>query len=315
MRLVFAGTPEFAAVLLRSLLERGHDLGAVYTQPDRPAGRGRRIEMSAVKRVALEHDLEVHQPRSLRDPQAQAELLALAPELMVVVAYGLLLPQTVLSIPERGCVNVHASLLPRWRGAAPIQRAIQAGDEYSGVCIMRMEATLDTGPVVRRARVRIEPDDTAGTLHDRLATLGSQALDEALNDIATNRAVETEQDHAKATYAHRITKEEGRIDWSEPAATIERKVRAFNPWPVCFTASDAESGEERLRIWHCSVLEDMDSAGTTPGTVVQAGADGFAVATGEGALLIDELQPAGKRRMRAADYLNAHPLRIGSRLR
>lgn len=309
LRLVFAGTPEFAVPCLQALIGAGYDLAAVYTQPDRPAGRGRKLQQSPVKALALEQGIPVCQPLSLkRDARARAELRDWAADLMVVVAYGLILPVSVLETPTLGCVNVHASLLPRWRGAAPIQRAVLAGDPVSGVCIMRMEAGLDTGPVYLRRQLELDAGETGGSLHDKLASLGAQALIEALPGIADGSLVPEPQDDASATYAHKLEKAEARIDWSQPALAIERQVRAFDPWPVAQTSLQGEI----LRIWSARAV-DREAAGAAPGGVVAADKAGILVATGAGTLLITRLQPPGKRPMAAADFLNARRL-DGSRL-
>lgn len=304
LRLVFAGTPEFAVPCLSALIEAGYEIAAVYTQPDRPAGRGRKLHQSPVKTLALTHGVPVCQPLSLkRDPGARAELRDWGADLMVVVAYGLILPVSVLETPRLGCINVHASLLPRWRGAAPIQRAVLAGDPVTGVCIMGMEAGLDTGPVYLRRELRIDPGETGGSLHDKLASLGAQALIEALPGIADGSLVPQPQDPAQATYAHKLDKAEAQIDWTQPALAIERQVRAFDPWPVAQTSLQGET----LRIWSARAA-DGSSAGAAPGEVVAADKTGIAVATGAGALLISRLQPPGKRPMDAADFLNARRL-------
>ncbi|NCA68853.1 MAG: methionyl-tRNA formyltransferase [Sphingobacteriia bacterium] len=312
LRVLFAGTPEFAVPTLSALLganateapEPPVRVLGVYTQPDRPAGRGRQLQASPIKRLALAHDLPVAQPESLKkDPAACERLHAFGADLLVVVAYGLLLPEAVLAAPRLGCVNVHASLLPRWRGAAPIQRAILAGDPETGVCIMRMAAGLDTGPVYHRLHTPIEPTDTGATLHDRLARLGARALLEALPGIADGSLVPRAQDEAQATYAHKLSKDEALIDWGQPAETIARRVRAFDPWPVAQT----RLGAETLRIWAAEA--DPETATTHPtGSVVGTSRAGIAVATGHGVLRITRLQPPGKRNMSAADYLLARTL-------
>ncbi len=303
-RIIFAGTPEFAVPSLAALINQRLQIVAVYTQPDRPAGRGQKLQMSPVKRLALDHALPVFQPESLKkEAGAVAELCALKADLMIVVAYGLLLPVAVLEAPRLGCVNVHASLLPRWRGAAPIQRAVLAGDSHSGVCIMGMEAGLDTGPVYHRVETPIAPHETGGTLHDRLATLGAQALCTALPGIFDSSTVPQPQDDALATYARKLTKEEALIDWSLPADTIERQIRAFNPWPVAYTHLDGAV----LRIWDAEA--DLQTlASSTPGTVMTTGRTAITVATGQGTLRITRLQPSGKKLMTAGDYLNARHL-------
>jgi methionyl-tRNA formyltransferase len=274
---------------------------AVYTQPDRPAGRGRRLEPSPVKRRALASSLPVCQPASLKDPAAQATLAGWDADLLVVAAYGLILPQGVLDAPHRGCVNIHASLLPRWRGAAPIQRALLAGDTQTGISIMRMEPGLDTGPVYRFAPMTIDAADTAGSLTARLADLGAKALMDALPGILDGSTSATAQDATAATYARKVTKDEAQIDWTQGAAVIARGVRAFDPWPVAQT----RLGSEVLRIWSAQALDASDDPQVEAGRVVATGPAGIDVATGDGRLRITELQAPGKRRMAARDFLNA----------
>jgi methionyl-tRNA formyltransferase len=312
LRIVFAGTPEFAVPSLSALIEAADatpkrppiQVVAVYTQPDRPAGRGRQLQASPVKSLALATGLPVVQPASLKkDPDAIRQLAAFGADLMVVVAYGLLLPAAVLEAPRLGCVNVHASLLPRWRGAAPIQRALLAGDTETGVCIMRMEAGLDTGPVYHRVHTPIGPRDTAADLHDRLADLGATALLDALPGIADGTLAAEPQSEDSVTYAHKLTKEEAIIDWNQSAEAIERAVRAFNPWPVAQTQLETET----LRIWEAEANPER-TVTERPGTVIAAGKSGIEVATGQGALRIVRLQPSGKRAMGAADYLNARSM-------
>ncbi len=302
LRLVFAGTPEFALPSLRAAMSGGGDVLAVYTQPDRPAGRGRQLAPSPVKALALEHGIEVRQPLSLRDPQAQQELRALAPDLMIVVAYGLLLPQKVLDIPLRGCWNVHGSLLPRWRGAAPIQRAIEAGDRETGVCLMQMEKGLDTGPVLLRKALAIGDEETSGELHNRLADLGAQVLRDGLGLLRSGLVpLPQVQPEEGATYAHKLEKSEARLDWSQSAETLARKVRAFSPWPV----AEVELAGERARIHRALPLAIGHRS--APGTVIATGRDGIDVACGEGALRLLQLQREGGRALAAADYLNSRP--------
>jgi methionyl-tRNA formyltransferase len=301
LRLVFAGTPEFAVPHLRACLAENVEIAAVYTQPDRPAGRGRTLAASPVKQAALAAGLGVEQPESLKSPDAKARLRELSPDLIVVVAYGSILPRTVLAVPRLGCWNVHASLLPRWRGAAPIQRAILAGDTQTGVCLMRMEAGLDTGPVMLRREIDLAADDTGGSLHDKLAVLGAQALGEGLRrTLAGETLIALPQPEAGITYAHKLEKSEARLDWNESAIVLERKVRAFDPWPV----AEADVAGERVRVWGAQA---MPGNGASPGAVIAATKHGIDVACGEGALRVTRLQRAGGRVVTAADYLNARP--------
>jgi len=299
MRIVFAGTPEFAVPSLRAAA-RHNEVVAVYTQPDRPAGRGRGVQASPVKLEAVQRGIPVLQPENFKSPLSKDELIALQPDVMVVVAYGLLLPRSVLAIPQYGCWNVHASLLPRWRGAAPIQRAIEAGDSETGVCLMQMEAGLDTGPVLLEQRIAISASETGGQLHDRLAELGAQVLADGLGLLRVGLSpTPRPQADEGATYARKLDKAEARLDWSQPAIALERKVRAFNPWPV----AEAMLGGERLRIHGAIAIEAAHPA--PPGTVLAAGRDGIDVACGAGALRIRVLQREGGKAITAADYLNA----------
>lgn len=297
LRIVFAGTPEFAAEHLKALLDSPHDVIAVYTQPDRPAGRGQKLMPSPVKQLALQHNIPVMQPPTLRAPEAQAELAALQPDLLVVVAYGLILPQTVLDIPRQGCINSHASLLPRWRGAAPIQRAVQAGDAESGVTVMRMEAGLDTGPMLLKVTTPITADDTGGTLHDRLAELGPPAVIQAIAGLAEGTLVGEVQDGSLATYAHKLNKDEARIDWTRPAVELERLVRAFNPWPICHTMLNGEA----LKVLAAQIA---DGEGT-PGSIIDASKEGLLVGCGDGALRLTRLQLPGGKPLGFADLFNS----------
>jgi methionyl-tRNA formyltransferase len=299
LRIIFAGTPDFAAHHLQHLLEHSHhQVIAVYTQPDRPSGRGRRLHPSPVKALALEHSLPIYQPTSLKPAAAQQELAALKPDLMVVVAYGLLLPGAVLPIPTLGCINVHASLLPRWRGAAPIQRAIEAGDRVTGVTIMQMDAGLDTGAMLLKARCDIDDDETGGSLHDKLADLGAPALLEALDLIASNRLSPQIQNDADSTYAKKLDKAEQQIDWSEPATVLARKIRAFNPFPIVYTALD----NDRIKIWQADALPD---ASGPAGTISQSGKHGIIVNCGDGQLRITQLQLPGGKALPVSAVMNS----------
>jgi methionyl-tRNA formyltransferase len=299
LRIVFAGTPEFAVPCLRAAAKFG-EVVAVYTQPDRPAGRGRALTPSPVKREALQRGIEVFQPETLREKVSRDALRALKPDLMVVVAYGLILPQKVLDIPTHGCWNVHASLLPRWRGAAPIQRAIEAGDTETGVCLMRMEKGLDTGPVLLSQRIGIGAQETGGQLHDRLSDLGAQVLADGLGLLRAGIVpVAAPQPAEGVIYAHKLDKHEAKLDWTQPAVALANKVRAFNPWPV----AEAELAGERVRI-HGAVALDV-AHDNAPGRVIAAGREGIDIACGDGALRIRSLQREGGKAITAADYLNA----------
>jgi len=302
LRLVFAGTPEFSVPCLEACRASGAEVVAVYTQPDRPAGRGRRLTPSPVKQAALATGLAVEQPESVKPAEVQQGLADYRPDLLVVVAYGLILPRKVLAIPRLGCWNVHASLLPRWRGAAPIQRAILAGDAESGVDLMRMEAGLDTGPVLLERRTPISRDDTGGSLHDRLSMLGADVLAEGLRrTLAGETLAATPQPEDGVTYAHKLDKTEARLDFNRAAIELERQVRAFDPWPV----AEGEIAGEALRIWAAHVLEGDHAA--APGSVLAAGRDGIDIACGQGALRITAVQRAGGKRIGTTDYLNARP--------
>lgn len=302
LAVVFAGTPDFAVPTLAAILSSRHRLLAVYTQPDRPAGRGRRLTASPVKRLALEQSVAVAQPESWRDPRTVAGLAALEPDVLVVVAYGLILPAAVLAVPRLGCLNVHASLLPRWRGAAPIQRAILAGDSSTGVCIMKMEAGLDTGPVFLARSTPIGPRETAGQLHHRLAGLGAAALLEVLDALPDRRLEAHPQAAEGVTYAHKVAREEAVIDWGLSATTIDRQVRAFNPWPI----AETRWAERQLRVHAGEPIAQPTRH--PPGAVLAADATGILVATGAECYRIMELQLAGRRVMSAVDFLHAHKI-------
>lgn len=300
LNLIFAGTPDFSVPALEALVASRHRVVAVYTQPDRPAGRGQQVTMSAVKQCAIKHQLPVEQPPTLKDNTAVERLAQYSADLMIVVAYGLLLPKNVLDTPRMGCVNIHASLLPRWRGAAPIQRAIQAGDEESGVTIMQMDVGLDTGPMLLEHVTPINARETGETLHDRLSTLGAEAVLEAIEAIAAGKAAPREQPKEGATYAAKIRKEEALIDWSKSAIEIDRHVRAFNPWPIAETRWNGQ----QLRVWEALPTEKQTSA--APGTVITTSSDGIEVATGGGTLQLTRVQAAGRKAMPASDFLRAH---------
>ncbi|WP_368544946.1 methionyl-tRNA formyltransferase [Enterobacter soli] len=299
LRIIFAGTPDFAARHLDALLTSGHQVVGVFTQPDRPAGRGKKLMPSPVKVLAEEHGLPVFQPVSLR-PQENQQLVAdLNADVMVVVAYGLILPKAVLDMPRLGCVNVHGSLLPRWRGAAPIQRSLWAGDAETGVTIMKMDVGLDTGDMLYKLSCQITAEDTSATLYDKLADLGPQGLIETLQQLADNTAQPEVQDESLVTYAEKLSKEEAQIDWSLSAAQLERCIRAFNPWPMSWMTID----EQPVKVWKASVIEGHASA--EPGTILDANKQGIQVATADGILNLESLQPAAKKAMSAQDLLNS----------
>lgn len=308
LKIAFAGTPEFAAVALDALIHSSHEVTAVYTQPDRPSGRGLKLTPSAVKLLAQQYQLPIYQPASLKNEHEQGILAQLNPDVLVVAAYGLLLPSAVLHIPRLGCINIHPSLLPRWRGAAPIQRTLYAGDIITGVTIMRMDEGLDTGPLLLQKQYVVDPDETSQTLHDKLASIGAHALIEALDLLSENALPETPQDNHKATYANKISKEEALIDWELPAQTLENQIRAFNPWPVSHTSWK----EQSLRIWKAKALPEMHRA--EPRTLLHASKDGIDVATGDGVLRLLTLQLPGGKPLSAADFFNArqHDLTIGA---
>jgi methionyl-tRNA formyltransferase len=306
LRVAFAGTPDFSVPPLEALVGAGYDLVGVLTQPDRPKGRGRQIAPSPVKTAALAHGIPVSQPQTLKDESSRADLVSWRPDVLVVVAYGLILPRAALDIPRLGCLNIHASLLPRWRGAAPIQRSILAGDATTGVTIMLMDAGLDTGPMLLKQPIDILPDDTGGSLHDRLSTLGASAILEALQSFSSLPRVP--QPAEGVTYAAKLDKAEALIDWNRPAVEIERQVRAFNPWPVAETRLDGE----QLRVFAAS-LGPASQTGAAPGEVVEMRDDGIWVQCGRGLLALQQLQRPGRRTVSAAEFIRGTQL-TGQRL-
>ncbi|OEF26044.1 methionyl-tRNA formyltransferase [Vibrio rumoiensis] len=308
LKVVFAGTPDFAARHLAALLSSEHDVIAVYTQPDRPAGRGKKLTASPVKALALEHDIPVFQPENFKSDEAKQQLKDLDADLMVVVAYGLLLPQVVLDTPRLGCINVHGSILPRWRGAAPIQRSIWAGDEQTGVTIMQMDIGLDTGDMLSIATLPIEASDTSASMYDKLAELGPTALIDCLTDIANGQISPQKQDDQQANYAKKLSKEEAKINWNDEAEHIERCVRAFNPWPMSFFSVE----ENNVKVWQSRVEASTEIH--TPGQVIQADKTGIYVATGKDVLVLEQLQIPGKKALSVQDTLNArsHWFEVGT---
>ncbi|MFD1800709.1 methionyl-tRNA formyltransferase [Mixta tenebrionis] len=299
LKIIFAGTPDFAARHLDALLTSGHQIVGVFTQPDRPAGRGNKLTPSPVKQLALQHQLPLFQPKSLRPTESQQLVSDLQADVMVVVAYGLILPQAVLDMPRLGCINVHGSLLPRWRGAAPIQRSLWAGDSETGITIMQMDAGLDTGAMLLKLACPIGAEDTSATLYDKLAALGPQGLLETLAGLSAGSIQPQAQDDAHATYAEKLSKEEARLDWTLPAAQLERCVRAFNPWPVSYFIIEGQP----VKVWQAGVLPAQGQY--QPGEIVAADKNGIQVATAEGLLNMQTLQPAGKKAMSAQDILNS----------
>ncbi len=302
-RIVFAGTPEFALAALTALLDAGHIPVAVYTQPDRPAGRGRRVSASPVKICAQQRGIPLLQPQTLRDDHAATVLEELQPDILIVAAYGLILPQNILDIPTHGCLNVHASVLPRWRGAAPIQAAILAGDSSTGVSLMKMTAGLDSGPVFSERSIRIASDETAGELHDRLATIGGELLIADLKGIISGELRPVEQDEASATYAGKIQKQDAEIDWALPAETLQRHIRAYNPVPGAFFYTNQSV---RVKVWSATVVDSIDAS---PGSVVQYDKAKILIACGSGGLQLDTLQLPGKRRANAHEFVSQIDIR------
>ena len=306
LNVIFAGTPDFSVAPLQALLNSEHNVIAVYTQPDRPAGRGRKLTASPVKSLALEHNIPVYQPQTLRDKSAQSDLAALNADLMIVVAYGLILPKVVLDMPRFGCLNIHASLLPRWRGAAPIQRAIESGDAETGVTIMQMDVGLDTGNMLVKKTTAIQTDDNAQTLHDRLSTLGCEALLETLNQLQNSQLSSEKQDESLATYAEKMHKAEAEINWSQPAQTIVRKIQAFNPWPVAFT----QFKDQPLRILQAHIAQEPENqtAEKSAGLVLKVSKQGILISTGTQPIWLTQVQPAGKKAMAAYDFAQSRQL-------
>jgi methionyl-tRNA formyltransferase len=316
LRIIFAGTPEFSVAPLQALLDSEHEIVGVYTQPDRPAGRGRKLTASPVKALALVHDLPVFQPENFKTAEACQQLSSLKADVMIVVAYGLILPKSVLEMPALGCLNIHASLLPRWRGAAPIQRAIEAGDALSGVTIMQMDIGLDTGDMLHKVITEITPEDNAQALHDRLSILGCRALMEILPALQSQKLQPEKQDESLVTYAHKLTKAEAEIDWQQPAEVIVRKIQAFNPWPVAFTNFQ----DKPLRVGQANLLSndelaeltqyvnEKDLNQNTPGMVLSINKTGVVIMTGSQPILLQQMQPSGKKMMSAYDFAQSRPI-------
>jgi len=300
LRIIFAGTPDFAARHLDALLTSEHQIVGVFTQPDRPAGRGNKLTPSPVKTLALQHGIPVFQPKSLRPEESQQLVADLQADVMVVVAYGLILPKAVLAMPKLGCINVHGSLLPRWRGAAPIQRSLWAGDAETGVTIMQMDVGLDTGDMLHKVSCAIEPHDTSASLYDKLANLGPQGMLHTLQQLEQGTATPEVQDESLVSYAEKLSKEEARLDWSLSAEQLERCIRAFNPWPVSYFVID----EQPIKVWQAQVI-DLEKSAAQPGKILAADKKGIQVATAQGVINITQLQPAGKKPMSAQDLLNS----------
>lgn len=302
LNIIFAGTPDFAAQHLQAILNSQHNVIAVYTQPDKPAGRGKKLQASPVKQLAEQNNIPVYQPKSLRKEEAQFELKALNADVMVVVAYGLILPKAVLDAPRLGCLNVHGSILPRWRGAAPIQRSIWAGDAQTGVTIMQMDEGLDTGDMLHKAYCDILPTETSTSLYNKLAELAPSALIDVLDNLENGKFIAEKQDDNQSNYAEKLSKEEAQLDWSLPAMQLERNIRAFNPWPIAyFSTEDKDGNAQTLKVYQAEVLSHQDKPA---GTILSADKNGIQVATVDGVLNLLQLQPAGKKPMSAQDLLN-----------
>lgn len=307
LKVLFAGTPEFAAEHLRALISSRHEVIGVYTQPDRPAGRGKKLTASAVKMTALEHGLRVYQPPSFKANEAVETLASLKPDVLIVVAYGLILPQAVLDVPNYGCLNVHASILPRWRGAAPIQRAIEAGDDQTGITIMQMDAGLDTGNMLHKVFCHISPNETATTLHDKLADMGPSALLATLEDLSCGQLNPTTQDDTQATYASKLQKAEASIDWSLPASAIDRRIRAFNPFPLCVSSLITKEGEpaiEKIKIHRAKIVENTQNTSLQAGHIAHLDKRSLVVACGQNYLSLEMLQLPGKKPVDITSFIN-----------
>ena len=302
LNIIFAGTPDFAAQHLQAILNSQHNVIAVYTQPDKPAGRGKKLQASPVKQLAEQNNIPVYQPKSLRKEEAQFELKALNADVMVVVAYGLILPKAVLDAPRLGCLNVHGSILPRWRGAAPIQRSIWAGDAQTGVTIMQMDEGLDTGDMLHKVYCDILPTETSTSLYNKLAELAPSALIDVLDNLENGKFIAEKQDDSQSNYAEKLSKEEAELDWSLPAVQLERNIRAFNPWPIAyFSTEDKDGNAQMLKVYQAEVLPHQDKPA---GTILSADKNGIQIATVDGVLNLLQLQPAGKKPMSAQDLLN-----------
>lgn len=309
LKIIFAGTPEFSVPCLQALLESQHQVCAVYTQPDRPSGRGQKTQPGPVKQLAAKYQIPIYQPASLNNNQELQRLSSLNADIMVVIAYGLILPPEILISPRLGCINVHASLLPQWRGASPIQYAILNGDQLSGITVIQMNQGLDTGDILYKEPYQLKPDETAASLHDYLAISGAKVLLSTLKNIENSQLKPQAQDQSLSSYAHKINKSDALIDWSEPATTIERKIRAFNPWPIAYTLMD---NRQRLRIW--KAREVNLSTQETCGKIVSVDKIGINVVTGKGVVQLLEIQAAGGRQMLVRDFVNAHDIKPGSKL-